>query len=190
MTANSLFVFEGAEKKILIHFNPRSCSQRSNDLRTIPHEHWDRMLASIDCKALSCMENENITAFVLSESSLFLFPRAILLKTCGLTRLLVSIPLILELARIFCDLEASQILFCRKNFLQPEKQPAPHTSFQDEVRSLHTFFLTLISSLDRLFEGILSRWKGDDFWRDWRREMEFISVLPTSLAISNNSRTF
>jgi S-adenosylmethionine decarboxylase len=115
------------------------------------------MLDLVNCKVLSVVESEYVDAYLLSESSMFVFPHKIILKTCGTTTLLYGLPRILEIAAVVArfphvvgDLNAGiataatpyRVFYSRKNFLFPERQRGPHRSWRDEVKSL-----------DRLFRG-------------------------------------
>jgi Adenosylmethionine decarboxylase len=58
---------------------------------------------------------------VLSESSLFVYSRKIVLKTCGTTLLLAAVPTILEQAAGL-GLQACRCKYSRASFLFPEHQ--------------------------------------------------------------------
>ena len=115
------------------------------------------MLDLVNCKVLSVINSEHVDAYLLSESSMFVFPHKLILKTCGTTTLLYGLPRILEIARTVAgfphiegDLDTGlpgsatpyRVFYSRKNFLFPERQKGPHRSWRDEVKSL-----------DRLFRG-------------------------------------
>ena len=115
------------------------------------------MLDLVNCKVLSVVESEHVDAYLLSESSMFVFPHKLILKTCGTTTLLCGLPKILEIAgavagfpHVLGDLNAGiataatpyRVFYSRKNFLFPDQQKGPHRSWRDEVKSL-----------DRLFRG-------------------------------------
>ena len=115
------------------------------------------MLDLVNCKILSIVESEHVDAYLLSESSMFVFPHKLILKTCGTTTLLCGLPRILEIAataanfpHVAGDLMAGiataatpyRVFYSRKNFLFPDRQRGPHRSWRDEVKSL-----------DRLFRG-------------------------------------
>jgi len=82
---------------------------------------------------------------VLSESSLFVYPSKWVLKTCGTTRLLNSVPRLLELAASI-GLQPVRCKFSRATFLFPDQQHFPHTSFDDEVQFLDSQFAEPIGS--------------------------------------------
>lgn len=114
------------------------------------------MLELVNCKVLSVVESKYVDAYLLSESSMFVFPHKLILKTCGTTTLLCGLPRILEIAALvagFPHMLANQIVgtgtaaipyrvfYSRKNFLFPDRQLGPHRSWRDEVKSLDRLFL-------------------------------------------------
>ncbi len=114
------------------------------------------MLELVNCKVLSLVESEHVDAYLLSESSMFVFPHKLILKTCGTTTLLSGLPRILEIAALvagFPHVLANQrvgtgiaakpyrVFYSRKNFLFPDRQRGPHRSWRDEVKSLDRLFL-------------------------------------------------
>ena len=114
------------------------------------------MLELVNCKVLSIVESDHVDAYLLSESSMFVFPHKLILKTCGTTTLLCGLPRILEIAALvaaFPHALANQtigtgtaaipyrVFYSRKNFLFPDRQRGPHRSWRDEVKSLDRLFL-------------------------------------------------
>ena len=114
------------------------------------------MLDLVNCKVLSTIESEDVDAYLLSESSMFVFPHKLILKTCGTTTLLCGLPRILEIAVLFggfCQATAPpsngiavaaapyRVFYSRKNYLFPDRQHGPHRSWRDEVRSLDKLFV-------------------------------------------------
>jgi S-adenosylmethionine decarboxylase len=76
-----------------------------------------------------------------SESSMFVFPHKLILKTCGTTTLLKALPRILEIARKYCKFEKVwRVFYSRKSFMFPEKQLGPHRSWDEEVAYLDAHF--------------------------------------------------
>ncbi|KAL7316266.1 spermidine resistance protein [Mucor circinelloides] len=113
----------------------------SQDLRTVDRSLWDSMLATVKCTVLSIVSNAHVDAYLLSESSMFVFPHKIVLKTCGTTTLLKAVPYILEIAKTRCGYESVYRLFySRKSFMFPEKQLGPHRSWEEEVNYLDNHF--------------------------------------------------
>jgi S-adenosylmethionine decarboxylase len=74
--------FEGSEKKIELRVK---CGVRS--LRSYERAFWDRGLTLAGADILSVMSNDDCDAYILSESSLFVWDNKLLLITCGNTNL-------------------------------------------------------------------------------------------------------
>lgn len=125
-------------------------------LKIVPAEVWKDMLDLVNCKVLSIVESEHVDAYLLSESSMFVFPHKLILKTCGTTTLLSGLPRMLEIAALVAGFPHSvadlvrgtataampyRVFYSRKNFLFPERQRGPHRSWRDEVKSLDRLFL-------------------------------------------------
>jgi len=129
--------FEGPEKRLEVDFkiNPA----RPLGLRIYSKEQWQDMLNFSSCTIISQMSNDFCDSFVLSESSLFIFPTKLIIKTCGTTTLLRILPKLLSYAKA-CQLDIEYVMYSRKNFLMPEKQLAPHTSWNNEVEYLDEYF--------------------------------------------------
>ena len=76
-----------------------------------------------------------------SESSLFISPHRIILKTCGTTLNLLGLPRILEIAREHASLHTVyRCFYSRKAFMFPERQLNPHRHWKDEVDFLDGIF--------------------------------------------------
>lgn len=114
------------------------------------------MLDLVNCKVLSIVESEKVDAYLLSESSMFIFPHKLILKTCGTTTLLCGLPRILEIAALVARFPHQvanhmagigfaatpyRVFYSRKNFLFPDRQHGPHRSWRDEVKTLDRLFL-------------------------------------------------
>ena len=63
-------------------------SEGFDGLRNVTHEEWNELLVSAACTILDRRSNDFFDAYLLSESSLFVYPVKIILKTCGTTTLL------------------------------------------------------------------------------------------------------
>jgi hypothetical protein len=145
-------VFEGSEKRIEIDFYlpPAAAAAAAaasaaghggnaphkEGLRLLPRALLDELMSLAACTIVSSRSNRHLDAYVLSESSLFVYPTKWVLKTCGTTRLLAAVPRLLEAARIELGMRPRRACFTRASFLFPEQQPAPHTSFESEARFL------------------------------------------------------
>ena len=114
------------------------------------------MLDLVNCKILSVLESEHVDGYLLSESSMFVWPHKLVLKTCGTTTLLCGLPRMLEIAALeagFPHVPANllkgtpvaatpyRVFYSRKNFLYPNQQRGPHRCWRDEVRFLDKLFL-------------------------------------------------
>ncbi|KAI9655497.1 MAG: spermidine resistance protein [Trizodia sp. TS-e1964] len=151
--------FEGPEKLLEVWFSPSAdelpTAAALNGLKCVPAEVWQEMLDIVNCKVLSTVRSDHVDAYLLSESSMFVFPHKLILKTCGTTTLLSGLPRILEIAALsarFPHVAANllksvpaaatpyRVFYSRKNFLFPDKQRGPHRSWPDEVRYLDKIF--------------------------------------------------
>jgi S-adenosylmethionine decarboxylase len=129
--------FEGPEKRLEIDFKPNP--SKPHGLRMFSKDQWQEMLNFSSCTIISQMSNEFCDAYVLSESSLFVFPFKLMIKTCGTTTLLKIIPKLLEYAGI-CQLSVDYVMYSRKNFLFPDKQIYPHIDWRVELDYLDQHF--------------------------------------------------
>ena len=130
--------FEGSEKRIEVTF-AAGPNTPSDGLRALTRNQLDQMLDLAACQIVSHRCNHFFDAYVLSESSLFVFPTRMVLKTCGTTRLLDAAPYMLELAAAL-DMSPARVKYSRASYLFPESQPAPHSSFETETALLRQHF--------------------------------------------------
>jgi len=130
--------FEGPEKRLEIDFIENASAPLG--LRVLPKKTWQDMCTLAKCTIIGHTRNEYFDSFVLSESSLFVFPYKVMIKTCGTTTLLNIIPKVLEYAA-YMNLKVKMVMFSRKNFLFPKEQLAPHCDgWSAEVEYLNNFF--------------------------------------------------
>lgn len=141
--------FEGPEKLLEVWFAPspahvpdaHSPKNGKIGLRKVPRYAWEDMLAIVKCKVLSVIEGDETDAYLLSESSLFVFAHRIILKTCGTTLNLLGLPGILDIARDYASLPSVyRCFYSRKSFMFPERQLGPHREWKDEVAFLDAIF--------------------------------------------------
>ena len=122
-------VFEGAEKKLEIYLDRSSGSPHG--LRSFQTAVWADVIADAQATILHRQSNAEFDAYLLSESSLFVFSHRIVLKTCGTTTLLLVLPKLLRLAEaVGTSIEHLHYGHYRLKF--PEQQAYPHQTFDQE----------------------------------------------------------
>ncbi|KAH6774646.1 S-adenosylmethionine decarboxylase [Perilla frutescens var. frutescens] len=136
--------FEGYEKRLeLSFFEPGVFADPSGaGLRSLTKQQLDEILDAAKCTIVASLKNDDVDSYVLSESSLFVYSYKIILKTCGTTKLLLSIPPILRMADTL-GLTVSAVRYSRGSFIFPGAQPFPHRSFTEEVAVLDKHFSKL-----------------------------------------------
>lgn len=117
--------FEGAEKKleIIVKENLFPLHQKEESF-------WQELVAKCEATILSSIRNEKLAAYLLSESSLFVWDDRILMLTCGQTKLIES-------AKHFMSLVGEEnvdcLFFQRKNEIRSHLQP---TDFIEDAKTL------------------------------------------------------
>ncbi|KAK3359558.1 S-adenosylmethionine decarboxylase [Lasiosphaeria hispida] len=151
--------FEGPEKLLEVWFAPSPKvlppGAKESGLKAVDSSTWEEMLDLVNCKVLSIIRSEHVDAYLLSESSMFVFAHKIILKTCGTTTLLLGLHRLLRIAAADAgfpfhnapsleDARAAatphRVFYSRKNFLFPDKQRGPHRSWKEEVKYLDNMF--------------------------------------------------
>ncbi|KZV86233.1 S-adenosylmethionine decarboxylase [Exidia glandulosa HHB12029] len=153
--SDNIAPFEGPEKLLEIWFAPYASAvppvldhpDAVHDvagrvgLRAVKRHVWEDMLAIVKCKVLSVVEGAQIDAYLLSESSFFVFPHKLILKTCGTTLNLLGLPRILAIAANVCGMhKVWRCFYSRKSFMFPERQSGPHRDWGAEVEYLDDIF--------------------------------------------------
>jgi len=134
-------LFEGTEKLLEIWFDIEQDTGKDCDLRVIPRSAWESLLRVVKCEIISFKKNDFLDAYVLSESSMFISKNRFILKTCGSTTLLRCLEPLLFLVKELTGFdEVLDVFYSRKNFIRPELQEKPHSSFEEEVKYLDKFF--------------------------------------------------
>lgn len=108
--------FEGAEKKLEIIVSPKL-----QPLNKLPKEFWEKLVAKCEATILSTVSNDKQTAYLLSESSLFVWDDRLLMLTCGQTKLIESALFFMEEVgheNVDC------LFFQRKNEYRSHLQPS------------------------------------------------------------------
>ena len=107
-------MFEGSEKKIELVF-----SKKSPSLFKRPFDFWKKIVHKAGAEIISHIRFPQIHSFILSESSLLLWERRLVLITCGKTRLLKSL---IKLLKSFPKENMAAVFFQRKNEFFPHSQ--------------------------------------------------------------------
>ncbi|KAG8370113.1 hypothetical protein BUALT_Bualt14G0083700 [Buddleja alternifolia] len=123
--------FEGFEKRIELQFYGDD-PVTGKGLRLLDFFSLEKVLHAVQCTVVSAVGNKYFDSYVLSESSLFVYPTKIIIKTCGTTQLLKSVRLLVDYA-ITMGLTVCGCRYTRGSFIFPHAQPYPHTSFKEEV---------------------------------------------------------
>ncbi len=121
--------FEGSEKKIEVIFTPDIEPLRQNS-----RQFWESLVRASQAQILSEISNDHMTAFLLSESSLFVYDYYLVMITCGTTRLVSAVE---ELMKTYKPEQVKAFFYERKNELLPQAQT---TDFFKDVKTLKTWF--------------------------------------------------
>lgn len=165
--------FEGSEKRIeicfdaysthnvamnveydptkLIYGNEGNSHRRDNlrrhNLRDISRADLDAVLQKAQCSVINePIRSIHADAYLLSESTMFVEKSAIVIKTCGTTKLLAAIPALVKLADEVCKMEAVYVKYSRASYLFPDNQPLMHSSWEMEITRLRKVFCNKFGS--------------------------------------------
>lgn len=161
---DSTYAFEGPEKLLELWFwksenDIPACSPKDG-LRSIKMDAWAKMLDLVNCKILSMKSSPFMDAYLLSESSLFVFPHKLILKTCGTTTTLACLDELFQMTRQICQLTSKEIyrvFYSRRSFMFPEKQIHVHKDWKHEVSLLNQHFM-----LGKSY--VVGNFASDDHW--------------------------
>lgn len=121
--------FEGSEKKATIIIDPCKLSL----LRDLNDDFWAQLVQCGDAQILSSISHGDCKAFVLSESSLFVWYDRLLIITCGNTRLVRSVEYFIQQVG---KEKIEQVLYQRKNEYMADAQLS---TFQNDVQLLNQY---------------------------------------------------
>ncbi|XP_060196963.1 S-adenosylmethionine decarboxylase proenzyme-like [Lycium barbarum] len=146
--------FEGYEKRLEISFFEPGlfADPEGKGLRSLSKAQLDEFLGPAECTVVDSLSNECVDSYVLSESSLFISSYKLIIKTCGTTKLLLSIPVILKLADTL-SLKVLSVKYTRGSFIFPGAQSFPHRHFSEEVSVLDSYFGNLCSGSKAVILG-------------------------------------
>ncbi|NCN95264.1 MAG: adenosylmethionine decarboxylase [Bdellovibrionales bacterium] len=123
MEVDPLF-FEGSEKKVEIIVGSRV------NLMDQPKDFWSQMVAYAGAKIISEISNEDCKAYLLSESSLFVWKDHLTMITCGTTTLVKAVKYFFS---HFPHNDIETFIYERKNEYFPHLQ---NTNFFSDVKFL------------------------------------------------------
>jgi S-adenosylmethionine decarboxylase len=123
---NNQNFFESTEKKVELLIDPSLPSLRRRGDR-----YWEQICVCAGAQVISKISNGGCDAYLLSESSLFVFDHKLIMITCGQTRLPDAV---LEILRSVPPDKVRFFMYERKNETYPHEQPS---SFFDDVRQLN-----------------------------------------------------
>lgn len=129
------FCFEGPEKTMEVCFEPGIGHEFG--LRALTRHQLDILCTEARCSILSKISSNYIDAYVLSESSLFVYKHRWIMKTCGTTTLLRCLDSLLKYADEL-GMVVRWVGYSRKNLNDPSAQQWPHSNFSDEVTFLNS----------------------------------------------------
>jgi len=116
--------YEGSEKRLEI--------TSTLNLLEFSHHFWQEMVSKAGAYIISQIESDSLKAFLLSESSLFVWKNRLLLITCGETHLVQAA---LYFQNKITRNDITSLLFQRHQANYPERQKS---NFQQDKRLLQT----------------------------------------------------
>lgn len=121
-----MHLFEGSEKKLEVIVD------RCNvDIRSLGLRFWTSIVNAGHAEIISSISSQTCDAFLLSESSLFVWSDRFTMITCGQTKLIDAATLFIKES----PYPIASVFFQRKNELFPQLQ---HTDFEEDVRTLQS----------------------------------------------------
>lgn len=118
--------FEGPEKKVEL-----ALRDASRSLRSLGDDFWHQVVQAADAQVLSTLRSESCDAYLLSESSLFVYDAFLTMITCGRTRLVRAVEHIV--AEVGAE-NVALLTYERKNEHFPDRQ---YSTFYDDARALN-----------------------------------------------------
>lgn len=121
--------FEGSEKKVEVIVNNNQLSL----LNDVDDQFWSSLVECCNAQILSSVKNEHCKAFLLSESSLFVWDDRFLILTCGITQLVNSLEYFLKSVD---KAVVKHVIYQRKNEYFAHAQLS---SFGDDIKLLSKY---------------------------------------------------
>ncbi len=119
-------LFEGSEKKVEVVI-------KGHNLRGFGDNYWEEVVKRCNATILSKIESNQLTAYLLSESSLFVWDDRFVMITCGRTVLLKSILSAIE--KVGAE-NIESLIFQRKNEYDSRGQLTSFSQDVDELKKL------------------------------------------------------
>lgn len=121
--------FEGSEKKVEVLINREKLSL----LDDVNDDFWASLVHCCNAQILSSIKNDKCKAFLLSESSLFVWEDRFLILTCGVTNLVNSVEFFIK--EMGADI-IQHLTYQRKNEYFAHVQPS---CFGDDIKLLNQY---------------------------------------------------
>jgi len=124
-------LFEGPEKKLEIILRRPDTTLRDNS-----DGRWTRVVQASGAAIISRLPGGRVDAYLLSESSLFVWDDRVLMITCGDTTLIDAVPPILSLVGLA---NVATVFYQRRRLMFPALQPQA-VDFEAEAARLNRWF--------------------------------------------------
>ena len=122
--------FEGTEKTLEISFHSDFGVEWG--LKTLTENQIKTLCNLANCSIISKISSNEVDAYILSESSIFIFKYKIIMKTCGSTTLLHCLHKLIEYSDAL-QMVLISFIYSRKNWTNPDSQIHPHDCFNKEI---------------------------------------------------------
>jgi len=121
--------FEGSEKKVEVTVTNTSFSL----INDVEDDFWTELVNKADAKILSCIQSDDCKAFILSESSLFVWHNKFIILTCGVTHLINAVEFFIQR---YGSNKIAYLTYQRKNEYYSHAQPS---CFGDDIKTLSQY---------------------------------------------------
>lgn len=128
--------FEGVEKRLIVQVNPVLCNPYA-----MSQLEWQSILDKTHCEIVSVKQLNDHRVYLLSESTLTVWPTGFLLKTCGRTTPLLGLKAFLDAFELNAQETIQYFVYSRLDFLHPKYQIWPHRNFSEEIQFVKSHLL-------------------------------------------------
>ncbi|MCE2595149.1 hypothetical protein K6Y31_09990 [Motilimonas cestriensis] len=133
MNMSTPFFFEATEKRLELHLKPAINAVSKVNLLQYSDDFWQRQLNHCGATILTQLKNKYCHAYVLSESSLFVFSQRLILVTCGNCPLVETASALIQ---YFAANNIAHIHFYRQQEQQPQYQLSQFSQDAQQLRCL------------------------------------------------------